>query len=264
MSKIFSPFADGSIVEPKDFVGRRDIIEKFEPYLKDSINGNPNYFLITGEYYIGKSSFLKYLSFYAKEKYKIISCSWLIENTIEETIEELISLLLWDIKFSQENCYNKIIEDLHDHIIKIVWSKIKFTKEFLIHVKENFVEFFKYLYDNINDGLFFKKYKGLMIQFTAYWGSNLNLFFEWFNNIIDYCNKSHDEIPFIFTLELSKEEYNEFIDDEIAKYFICNELKRLSIMMLEYILKIHSTNLIGKYQMMFWIYLLNIAKEIPV
>lgn len=50
MSKIFSPFADGSIVEPKDFVGRRDIIEKFEPYLKDSINGNPNYFLITGEY----------------------------------------------------------------------------------------------------------------------------------------------------------------------------------------------------------------------
>ena len=29
-------------VEPKDFVGRRDIIEKFEPYLKDSINGNPN------------------------------------------------------------------------------------------------------------------------------------------------------------------------------------------------------------------------------
>ena len=77
MSKIFSPFADGSIVEPKDFVGRRDIIEKFEPYLKDSINGNPNYFLITGEYYIGKSSFLKYLSFYAKEKYKIISCSWL-------------------------------------------------------------------------------------------------------------------------------------------------------------------------------------------
>ena len=71
MSKIFSPFADGSIVEPKDFVGRRDIIEKFEPYLKDSINGNPNYFLITGEYYIGKSSFLKYLSFYAKEKYKI-------------------------------------------------------------------------------------------------------------------------------------------------------------------------------------------------
>lgn len=228
MSKIFSPFADGSIVEPKDFVGRRDIIEKFEHYLKDSINGNPNYFLITGEYYIGKSSFLKYLSFYAKEKYKIISCSWLIENTIEETIEELISLLLWDIKFSQENCYNKIIEDLHDHIIKIVWSKIKFTKEFLIHVKENFVEFFKYLYDNINDGLFFKKYKGLMIQFTAYWGSNLNLFFEWFNNIIDYCNKSHDEIPFIFTLELSKEEYNEFIDDEIAKYFICNELKRLS------------------------------------
>lgn len=67
-----------------------------------------------------------------------------------------------------------------------------------------------------------------MIQFTAYWGSNLNLFFEWFNNIIGYCNKSHDEIPFIFTLELSKEEYNEFIDDEIAKYFICNELKRLS------------------------------------
>lgn len=170
MSKIFSPFADGSIVEPKDFVGRRDIIEKFEHYLKDSINGNPNYFLITGEYYIGKSSFLKYLSFYAKEKYKIISCSWLIENTIEETIEELISLLLGGIKFSQENCYNKIIEDLHDHIIKIVWSKIKFTKEFLIHVKENFVEFFKYLYDNINDGLFFKKYKGLMIQFTAYWG----------------------------------------------------------------------------------------------
>lgn len=45
MSKIFSPFADGSIVEPKGFVGRRDIIEKFEPYLKDSINGNPNYFL---------------------------------------------------------------------------------------------------------------------------------------------------------------------------------------------------------------------------
>ena len=28
MSKIFSPFADGSIVEPKDFVGRRDIIDK--------------------------------------------------------------------------------------------------------------------------------------------------------------------------------------------------------------------------------------------
>lgn len=95
-------------------------------------------------------------------------------------------------------------------------------------------------------------------------GSNLNLFFEWFNNIIDYCNKSHDEIPFIFTLELSKEEYNEFIDDEIAKYFICSELKRLSVMMSEHILKIHSTNLIGKYQMMFWIYLLNIAKEIPV
>ena len=89
MSKIFSPFADGSIVEPKDFVGRRDIIEKFEPYLKDSINGNPNYFLITGEYYIGKSSFLKYLSFHAKEKYKIISCSWLIENTIEEKIQKL-------------------------------------------------------------------------------------------------------------------------------------------------------------------------------
>ncbi len=32
----------------------------------------------------------------------------------------------------------------------------------------------------------------------------------------------------------------------------------------DYLLKIHSTNLIGKYQMMFWIYLLNIAKEIPV
>ena len=44
MSKIFSPFADGSIVEPKDFLGRRDKIEKFEPYLKDSIKGNHNNF----------------------------------------------------------------------------------------------------------------------------------------------------------------------------------------------------------------------------
>ena len=44
MSKIISPIADGGTVEPEDFVGRKDIIEKFEPYLKDSINGNPNYF----------------------------------------------------------------------------------------------------------------------------------------------------------------------------------------------------------------------------
>lgn len=110
MSKIFSPFADGSIVEPKDFVGRRDIIEKFEPYLKDSINGNPNYFLITGEYYIGKSSFLKYLSFYAKEKYKIISCSWLIENTIEETIEELISLFCGILNFLKRIVMIKLLK----------------------------------------------------------------------------------------------------------------------------------------------------------
>lgn len=45
--------------------------------------------------------------------------------------------------------------------------------------------------------------------------------------------------------------------------FVVN-LNDYLIMMLEHILKIHSTNLIGKYQMMFWIYLLNIAKEIPV
>lgn len=45
--------------------------------------------------------------------------------------------------------------------------------------------------------------------------------------------------------------------------FVVN-LNDYLIMMSEHILKIHSTNLIGKYQMMFWIYLLNIAKEIPV
>lgn len=228
MSKIISPFADGGIVEPEDFVGRRDIIEKLEPFLKDSLNGNPHYFLITGAPTIGKSSFLKYLSFYSKERYKIISCSWLIESTIEETIESLISDLLWSIKFSQEDCYTKIIEDLNGYISKIVWREIKFTKEFLIYVKENFIEFFKYLFDNINGGVLFKKYKGLMIQFNAYWGSNLNLFFEWFNKIINDCNNSDIKIPFSFVIGLEKEYYDEFVDNEIAKNFICSELKRLS------------------------------------
>lgn len=228
MSKNFSPFADGCTVEPEDFVGRRDIIKKFEPYLKQSVKGTPNYFLITGEQDIGKYSFLNYLSFYCKEKFKIISCSCFIKNTIEETIEVLISDLLHTIKSSQKKCYNKIIEELNENIVKIGWFDIKFTKEFLSYVKENFIEFFKYLYENINDRLFFKKYKGLMIQFTSSWESNNKLFFEWFNNIIINSNNSNTKIPFSFVVSIIKEKYDEFIDEKIGKYFIISELKRLS------------------------------------
>ena len=36
-------------------------LSAFTPTWTFPKNGNPNYFLITGEYYIGKSSFLKYL-----------------------------------------------------------------------------------------------------------------------------------------------------------------------------------------------------------
>ena len=45
----------------------------------------------------------------------------------------------------REEYLNKLIALRDKHIIKIVWREIKFTNEFLIHVKENFVEFFKYL-----------------------------------------------------------------------------------------------------------------------
>ena len=63
MSKIYSPFNDSyGSCDPKQFVGRNELLEEFENHLTKNIEENEHYFLITGNYGMGKSSFLRYFS----------------------------------------------------------------------------------------------------------------------------------------------------------------------------------------------------------
>ena len=67
-----SPFTPGTMVNPKDFVGREEIISDIIKYIPAIINGKNRNFYIVGNRGMGKSSLAYYLADLLKENYSII------------------------------------------------------------------------------------------------------------------------------------------------------------------------------------------------
>jgi len=68
----YNPFKPGSIVHPGMFAGRVDELGILERSLFQTINGNPEHFLIHGERGIGKSSLLLVVNYFARGDVKTL------------------------------------------------------------------------------------------------------------------------------------------------------------------------------------------------
>lgn len=68
----YNPFKPGSIVHPGMFAGRVDELKILERSLFQTINGNPEHFLIHGERGIGKSSLLLVVNSFARGDVKTL------------------------------------------------------------------------------------------------------------------------------------------------------------------------------------------------
>ncbi len=70
----YNPFRPGGIVSPGMFSGRAEELIGLESALFQTMQGNPNHFMISGERGIGKSSLLFYLQCIAKGQIKPLTC----------------------------------------------------------------------------------------------------------------------------------------------------------------------------------------------
>ncbi|MBR5503619.1 MAG: hypothetical protein IKV87_04170 [Methanobrevibacter sp.] len=245
MSKIYSPFNDSSFeaCSPKQFVGRKDLLEEFENHLTKNIGENEYYFLITGNYGMGKTSFLRYFSEYLKNNYDFLTCSISLHDESidkpEQIVKQILSNLLNTLEHNEmyipfeERIRNRIkrkstyslnnfIEYLGDNILEETWRGYEFKEDFLEKKSKNFAKFLSELMEKIN-------YNGLNIRIESFLINNIARFSNWFYNLVKDLEKLNIKMPLVITIELPQKQANEFYnyDKLFQEKFLFRELGRL-------------------------------------
>ncbi|MGL6299185.1 MAG: ATP-binding protein [Methanobacteriaceae archaeon] len=137
-----SPFQPEEPVHPENFEGRKEIIEKYMPYINESAKGRARHFFVTGTRGMGKTSLASYFSDIAERKCKMISVHILNDgvHSIESLIQQIIERLLNEIE--KESWFDKIADKFLDNIETVgLWgTQIKFNPEqkTIKHIKDNF------------------------------------------------------------------------------------------------------------------------------
>lgn len=239
ISKIHSPFEEYDSVDPKNFVGRTDIINNFISKVSRDSNKKLNCFLITGNKEMGKSSLLDYLKTYAEEELGFLSSYVFLNNKdindITSISEQTISNLLCNTTFgiSDEEELIELLKKFSIDFIKISdvsnisWREIRFTEEFLKKVNINFGEFFLKLIKQISpNGIFFE------IDTSTYWEDidEISIFSKWIPEFIYYLENNDFDIPIIIALALPKNNCIDLLrkDNYLKEIFTVEDLRKLS------------------------------------
>jgi len=93
----YNPFKPGSIIHPGMFAGRADELRNLERSLFQTLNGNPEHFLIHGERGIGKSSLLL-----------VVNC--LAQGDIKSTEGKTYSFLTINVELEPNDDYREILQ----------------------------------------------------------------------------------------------------------------------------------------------------------
>lgn len=195
-----SPFTPGTIVDPKDFVGREDIIENIVKYIPTVISGKNRNFYVVGNRGIGKSSLSYYLASFLEENYSIIPIY--ISNEEINDLNSLIFHLVQDLldKIGNKNWAKTIIQSFGDNIEQVGFlsASLKFTpkENYLDGLVNSFNVFIKDVANNIGDN------NGILIIIDDINGlSDTPEFVNWFRGMMHKLTFDYDgEIPVSFLL----------------------------------------------------------------
>jgi len=195
-----SPFTPGTMVNPKDFVGREEIIRNIIKYIPAVINGKNRNFYIVGNRGIGKSSLAYYLADLLKENYSIIPV-YVSDDGIND-LNSLMFHLVQDLlnKIGNKNWAKTIIQSFGDNIQQVGFmsASLKFTPKtnYLETLIDSFDVFIKDVVNNIGNN------KGILIIIDDINGlSDIPEFVNWFRGMMHKLTFEYDgEIPVSFLL----------------------------------------------------------------
>lgn len=195
-----SPFQPEEPVFPENFEGRKEIIEKYLPYLNQSVNGRSQHFFVTGKRGMGKTSLASYFKEIAERKCKMVGIHILNDGVhdVDSLIQQIIERLLNEIE--KESWSNKIVEKFKDNVESVgIWgTNIKFRPKnnIITHIKDNFSFF---LADIIMQ---FEDKKGLFIIIDDINGlSNTPKFANWYKSFADTLSTEFkDGVPITMML----------------------------------------------------------------
>ncbi|MDR3291398.1 MAG: ATP-binding protein [Methanobrevibacter sp.] len=179
-----NPFNPDSPVDPNNFEGREDILEKNIKILMETKHNKPKHFFITGNRGMGKSSLASYFKDYAEKKLKYIGVHIYndgvhdIESLIRQIIEELLN------NIQKESFFNKIFNSFKNHVesVNLFGTSLKFkpSENLLDHIKDNFAGF---LVNMVNE---FDNKNGLIIIIDDINGLSDNPeFVNWYKSFAD-------------------------------------------------------------------------------
>ena len=195
-----SPFTPGTMVNPRDFVGREEIIKDIIKYIPSVINGKNRNFYIVGNRGMGKSSLAYYLADLLKENYSIIPVY--ISNEGINDLDSLMFHLVQDLlnKIGNKDWAGKIIQSFGDNIQQVGFmsASIKFTPKpnYLETLIDSFDVFIRDVANNIGNN------KGILIIIDDINGlSDTPEFVNWFRGMMHKLTFEYDgEIPVSFLL----------------------------------------------------------------
>ena len=98
----YNPFKPGSIIHPGMFAGRADELKNLERSLFQTINGNPEHFLIHGERGIGKSSLLL-----------VVNC--LAQGAIKSVEGNTYNFLTINVELEPNDDYREILQKMPEN-----------------------------------------------------------------------------------------------------------------------------------------------------
>ena len=148
-----NPFLAGHPIEPDNFFGRKEDVNKITRYFPRVIkNGLPEHFFIIGKKGMGKTSFVKYMAQIVEEDYNMFSLYVNIGGT--NSVVELIAKLLDELfeKFSKTAEGKKYVDSFFNRFEKVSFG-ISFNKqpEIVMNVKDHFIEFLKDIHNHLDD-----------------------------------------------------------------------------------------------------------------
>jgi len=195
-----NPFLPGHPTVSENFFGRKKDIDKIIRYLPRVLErGLPEHFFITGKRGMGKTSFIRHVSYIAEEKYNMFPVYINNEgtNTIDELIAKLLEKLFREFKKSKSgrDYINSFLNRFESVNIGSFGFKFKDQGEIVSDVKDNFTEFLSDLCDNLGD------HDGIFIIIDDVNGlSRTSEFPNWYKSLFETLEFYGEYVPAVFSL----------------------------------------------------------------
>ncbi|MDR3062597.1 MAG: hypothetical protein LBU40_00470 [Methanobrevibacter sp.] len=111
-----SPFQPQGPVDPENFEGRKEIIEKYSPYLNQSAHGIPQHFFIFGKRGMGKTSLAGYFKDYSERRNKMMGVHIVNDavHDVNSLVQQIIEKILNEVQ--KQSWSNKLIDKVKKHV----------------------------------------------------------------------------------------------------------------------------------------------------